>query len=77
VSFIDLKLAMEHGVKEGALGPDDKLCPEMSRYDLTTAPMAKEPELRGLSVLCIKDKCGKYNSCFNLPAREPRNPNAA
>lgn len=70
MSFIDLTKVMEHGLKEGALTPEDKLCPVMSRFDLIQPPMNAEPELKGLSVLCIKEKCGQFNMCFNLPGAQ-------
>lgn len=79
VSFIDLTKAMDHGLKEGALEPGDKLCPVMSRYDVVQAPMEAEPTLKGISVLCIREKCGMFNKCFNISAKtlELRNPSAA
>ena len=71
MSFIDLKKVMEHGFKEGALQPGDKLCPEMSRYGLKTAPMQSEVELEGVSILCIGELCGKFNACQNTPGKPP------
>lgn len=67
MSFIDLKKVMEHGLKDGTLQSGDKLCPEMSHYNLSQAPMEKDPTLNGLSVLCIGEFCGKFNACRNKP----------
>lgn len=79
MSFINLRLLWEDGIKQEALKPGEKLCPLMSRYGLESVPMEKEPQLTAFTIICVGEHCGKYNECFNLPAKSTtlRNPNAA
>jgi hypothetical protein len=53
-------------VEQEGLQTEDKVCPYLSRYEVVGLPMQKEPEFRSFTVLCLDNKCGRYNSCMGL-----------
>lgn len=71
MSFIDLRLIVEDGITRNFLNPTDVLCPVMSAVSVSQAPMAAELSLSLKSVICLKEKCGMYAHCANIPARAP------
>ena len=70
MSFIDLRLVLEHGREQGALKPGDLLCPVMSSVAINQAPMESEPSLALKSVICVQSACGMWNRCNNTPGKQ-------
>lgn len=70
MSRFDLKAFLD---AEGALLPDEVLCPVLSRYDLGERRDGFEvkPALAPLTVPCIGRRCGQYGMCFNVQQTPP------
>lgn len=71
MSFINLRLLLEDGVKQELFRPGEKLCPVMSTVVIEHAPMEKEPGLNVKSIICVGELCGMFNRCNNTPGATP------
>ena len=69
---LDLKKVLEEaeGFEEG-----QKICPIMSRYDVSQGAMQRDPDLLSFTVMCVGEKCGMFRNCnpiFVMKASEDK-----